>query len=59
MRFKLKDHAQWNEDAVRNAFKVQDFPELTVTTMPPGSTVGRAFNGERDQDRAADRLGKI
>jgi len=37
VRFKLKDRAAWDEGAVRNAFKAQDFPELTVTTMPAAS----------------------
>lgn len=35
VRFKLKDRAAWNENAIRSAFKGQAFPELTVTTMPP------------------------
>jgi hypothetical protein len=34
-RFKLKDRAAWNENAIRSAFKDQDFAELTVTNMPP------------------------
>lgn len=35
VRFKLTDRSAWNEDAVRQAFKDQNFPEMTVKSMPP------------------------
>jgi len=30
VRFKFKDKSGWNEEALRAAFKKQQFPELTV-----------------------------
>ena len=35
VRFKLKDKSAWNEESVRNAFKEQNFSEMTVKSMPP------------------------
>ena len=34
VRFKLKDKDKADEAALREAFKAQDFPEMTVKAMP-------------------------
>jgi hypothetical protein len=34
VRFTVKDKAEWNEEAVRAAFKDKAFPNLTVKAGP-------------------------
>jgi hypothetical protein len=33
--FKLTERSAWNEEAVRQALKDANFPEMTVKSLPP------------------------